>query len=266
MHNIASGIGEQLREARRARGIQLEAVEERTRIRGAYLRAIEDEDWDRLPTPVYARAFLRTYAEYLDLDPEPILEQYDAAHEREDEPAAEPVRQIKIDDQRGARLPRRPADGQWMRWAIGGGAVAAVLGILLVLGLTGGDEEGGGGREARAGSGAGKESAAGSKPDQSSPAPPPSSAVVRLTATGSVWVCLVDAKGNALVEGVTLPPGEEEGPFKGESFDVTFGNGQVEMEANDETVPIPPTANPLGYRVTPDGARELDSSERPTCT
>jgi Helix-turn-helix domain/RodZ C-terminal domain len=224
---------------------------------------MEEENWELLPGSAYARAFLRTYAEYLDLDADAILEQYDGAEEsREPEPAGEPVRQIAIDDRPGRE--RRPADGGRVRWAIGAVAAAAVLGVLLVLGLTGGDEEGGGGRETRAGSGSGKESAAGSKPERSSPAPPPS-AVVRLTATGSVWVCLVNANGQALVDSVTLTAGQEEGPFKGDSFDVTFGNGQVEMEANDKPVSIPPAANPLGYRVTPDGTRELDPSARPTC-
>jgi cytoskeletal protein RodZ len=260
---MASGIGEQLSAARRAQGIELEAVEEQLRIRGRFLRAMEEEDWDRLPTPVYARAFLRTYAEYLDLDAEAIIEQYDAADEsRAAEPAAEPVRQIAIDER---RRPRRAAGAVRRGWLpIAAIAVVAILGIVLVLGLTAGSDKGGDKHATRAGSGPGKKSAAGSKPERSSPAPP-SSAVVRLTATGSVWVCLVNANGQALVDGVTLTAGQEQGPFKGDSFDVTFGNGQVEMKANDESVSIPAAANPLGYRVTPDGARELGESARPTC-
>jgi cytoskeleton protein RodZ len=232
---------------------------------------MEEENWELLPGSAYARAFLRTYAEYLGLDAEAILEQYGGAEEpREPEPAAESVRQIAIDDRRRPGPDRhrhgpdrRASDGARLRWAIAGSAAAAVLGVLLVLGLTGGSDEGG--RAAKAGSGSGKKSAAGSKPERSSPAPPPS-AVVRLTATGSVWVCLVNANGQALVDGVTLTAGQEEGPFKGDSFDVTFGNGQVEMEANDEPVSIPPAANPVGYRVTPEGTRELDEAARPTCT
>jgi Helix-turn-helix domain/RodZ C-terminal domain len=268
IHNrrMASGIGEQLSAARRAQGIELEAVEERLRIRERYLRAIEEEDWDRLPTPVYARAFVRTYAEYLDLDAEAIVEQYDAADEsRAAEPAAEPVRQIAIGERREPPRHRRAAGAVRRGWLpIAAIAVVAILGIVLVLGLTAGSDKGGDKHATRGGSKAGKKSAAGSKPERSSPAPPPS-AIVRLTATGSVWVCLVNANGQALVDGVTLTAGQKEGPFKGDSFDVTFGNGQVEMDANDEPVSIPAAANPLGYRVTPDGARELGESARPTC-
>jgi transcriptional regulator with XRE-family HTH domain len=264
---MASGIGEQLRAARRAQGIKLEAVEERLRIRGRFLRAMEEEQWELLPGAAYARAFLHTYAEYLDLDADAILEQYDGTEESpEPEPAAEPVRQIAIDDRRRPGLDRHPADGRRLRWTIAGVAAAAVLGVLLVLGLTGGSDEGGGRRAAKAGAGSGEGSAKRSKTERTSPQTPPSSVTLRLTATGSVWVCMVNANGRAVVDGVTLPAGEEEGPFRGESFDVTFGNGQVEMEANDEAVSIPAAANPLGYRVTPDGARQLDSSARPTCT
>jgi cytoskeleton protein RodZ len=263
---MASGIGEQLRAARRAQGIELEAVEERLRIRGRFLRAMEEEQWELLPGSAYARAFLLTYAEYLGLDAEAIVEQYQGSRRSEEaEPAAEPVPQIAIGEPREPTRPRRAADAGRGRWLpIAAIAIVAILGIVLVLGLTGGSDEDGGGRESSAGSGPGKGSPDGSKP--ASPAKPPSSVVLRLTATGSVWVCLVDQDGRALVEGVTLPAGEEEGPFRGEAFDVTFGNGQVEMEANDETVPIPPAANPVGYRVTPEGARELDEASRPTCT
>ena len=73
-------------------------------------------------------------------------------------------------------------------------------------------------------------------------------------------------EGEPVVEGVTVPAGEELGPFRGREFDVGLGNGQVEIEANDEPVPIPAAADPLGYRITGSGTRELDAGERPTCT
>jgi transcriptional regulator with XRE-family HTH domain len=56
---VATGIGEQLGAARSARGIELEEVEERTKIRKRYLRAMEEERWNLLPRVAYARAFLR---------------------------------------------------------------------------------------------------------------------------------------------------------------------------------------------------------------
>jgi cytoskeletal protein RodZ len=70
------GIGERLRNAREAKGLSLQAMEGITRIRAVYLQALEDEQFDRLPAPVYAKGFLRTYATSLGLDPEQLMEQY----------------------------------------------------------------------------------------------------------------------------------------------------------------------------------------------
>ena len=41
-----------------------------------YLRALEGEDWDALPSPAYAKGFLRTYAQLLGLDAEALVDEY----------------------------------------------------------------------------------------------------------------------------------------------------------------------------------------------
>ncbi|MBI4301934.1 MAG: helix-turn-helix domain-containing protein [Chloroflexi bacterium] len=66
------GLGEILKEARQRQGLSLDEVSEATKIRLSYLEAIEAEDYDRLPAPVYVRGFLRSYALFLGLDPERI--------------------------------------------------------------------------------------------------------------------------------------------------------------------------------------------------
>jgi cytoskeleton protein RodZ len=70
----STGIGERLRSAREALGLSLEEVEAATRIRRSYLQALEQEAFDRLPGPAYARGFLRAYATHLGLRPEDIPE------------------------------------------------------------------------------------------------------------------------------------------------------------------------------------------------
>lgn len=75
------GIGERLRNAREAKGLSLQAMEGITRIRAIYLQALEDEQFDRLPAPVYAKGFLRTYAGALGLNPEQLMEQYSGGFE-----------------------------------------------------------------------------------------------------------------------------------------------------------------------------------------
>ena len=61
-------IGTTLREARMRARIDITEVETRTKIRAKYLRAIENEEWDLLPGPVYVKSFLRTYGDFLGLD------------------------------------------------------------------------------------------------------------------------------------------------------------------------------------------------------
>jgi len=69
-------IGNTLREARVRRTITLQQVEEDTKIRVKYIQAMENEDFDVMPGATFVKGFLRTYAEYLSLDPEVILDEY----------------------------------------------------------------------------------------------------------------------------------------------------------------------------------------------
>jgi cytoskeleton protein RodZ len=69
-------IGSTLREARVRRNLTLQQVEEDTKIRVKYVQAMENEDFDIMPGPTYVKGFLRTYAEYLGLDPEVIIGEY----------------------------------------------------------------------------------------------------------------------------------------------------------------------------------------------
>ena len=62
-------IGARLEEARTARRLTLEEAERDTRISRRYLEALERGNYEVLPAPVYARGFMRSYADYLGLDP-----------------------------------------------------------------------------------------------------------------------------------------------------------------------------------------------------
>lgn len=71
-------IGTTLRQARERQGITIAVAAESTKIRASYLRALEDETFDRLPGATYARGFLRSYAEYLGLDAQLLVDEYSA--------------------------------------------------------------------------------------------------------------------------------------------------------------------------------------------
>lgn len=78
-----SELGTWLIRAREARGLTLEDAERDTRISRRYLQALEAEQFEVIPAPVYARGFLRSYSQYLGLDPQQVL----ALFPREEDPA-----------------------------------------------------------------------------------------------------------------------------------------------------------------------------------
>ena len=246
------GIGETLREARTAAGIQLDDAERTIRIRVRYLHALENEEWDVLPGDAYARGFLRTYADFLGLDGRALVDEYDrreapAQSERPVEAPFEP--------------PRPPGGGNPTMRRIGWGAIfaAAALALLfIVLGITGGSSKSGGKHRHHHGGGG-----QGSAKTSTTTTPP--EATVSLTPTGTVWVCLVDQSGKPLVNGETLSAGDARGPFKAPEMKLTLGNGEIQIELNGKQVSVPSAANPVGFDLTPQGARPLSAADSPTC-
>jgi cytoskeleton protein RodZ len=73
-------IGSSLREARERRNLSYGQVEADTAIRTRYIRALEDEDFHILPGPTYTKGFLRAYAEYLGLDGQPFVDEFNSRH------------------------------------------------------------------------------------------------------------------------------------------------------------------------------------------
>ena len=77
--DFALGIGTALRDARVTRNLSLAEVSALLRIREAHLEAIELEDFDQLPGNVYAIGFIRTYAQYLELNESDLIMRFKAA-------------------------------------------------------------------------------------------------------------------------------------------------------------------------------------------
>lgn len=70
-------FGHILREARETKGLSVKDVTEKTRISAKYIEALEQGDYDALPSPVHVRGFLRNYARFLGLDAQPLLDRYE---------------------------------------------------------------------------------------------------------------------------------------------------------------------------------------------
>jgi hypothetical protein len=99
-------IGPSLREARIRKGLEIPDVERATRIRGKYLRALEDESFDVLPSQAYIKGFLRSYADFLDLDGRLFVDEYTSRFWVEEEPGTTRSRRIRIREQHHKRAER----------------------------------------------------------------------------------------------------------------------------------------------------------------
>jgi hypothetical protein len=89
------GVGSALRKARLHRGVTIDESSRGTKIRPDYLESLEREEFDVLLGEVYVRAALRTYACYLGLDADKVLQAYSAAEGVDGPPAPEPPGQIR---------------------------------------------------------------------------------------------------------------------------------------------------------------------------
>ncbi|AOZ94287.1 helix-turn-helix domain-containing protein [Paenibacillus crassostreae] len=86
-----SELGQQLREARLEKGMSLDDVQEMTKIRKRYLEAIEVGDYKVLPGNFYVRAFIKTYAETVGLNPDELLEGNEEVKSPQTEGTMEPI-------------------------------------------------------------------------------------------------------------------------------------------------------------------------------
>jgi len=103
-----SELGQQLREARLEKGMSLDDVQEMTKIRKRYLEAIEAGDYKVLPGNFYVRAFIKTYAETVGLNPDELLEGHKEVSLSQPEATMEPVIQ--------KRASNRPPTERNVKW------------------------------------------------------------------------------------------------------------------------------------------------------
>jgi cytoskeletal protein RodZ len=86
-------IGEKLKKRREELGIDLKEVANTLRIHYEYLKWIENNDLEKLPAEVYTRGYIREYARFLNVDPDPLLDEHakSKAEPEEEIPAVPPA-------------------------------------------------------------------------------------------------------------------------------------------------------------------------------
>ena len=118
-----SGIGEQLRKAREAKGLSISDIEKATKIQSRYLEAIENNDFDKLPGDFYVRAFIRQYAQIVGLDGKELLSQYqgEVANEVTSEvsqPEESPAQEVHEEAHEEEPAPVEPAENKPARISV----------------------------------------------------------------------------------------------------------------------------------------------------
>jgi hypothetical protein len=128
-------IGNSLREARLRQNVDLTDAELATKVRSKYLRALEQEQFELLPAQTYVKGFLRTYAEYLGLDGQLYVDEFNSRYvSGEDESPYRPRRSSA-----GRRAPRRN-ESNAVVWTLAGIAVVTAL-VIAAWRFGGGDEQ-----------------------------------------------------------------------------------------------------------------------------
>jgi cytoskeletal protein RodZ len=241
---MSVNIGDTLRIARVSHGIILEEVERATHVKYKYLVAIESNEFGEIPALAYVRAYVRKYAEFIGLDPEPLLEAIQSTV-----PA---TYKLELDAE---RVPTPPVNAflkrrnPWQRilWI----GIGVVVGLILILLLINWLVPSVPSAQTPSASSIQSNNSSPSEPSQSptgSPKPTesvsPSSQAgpeieFRVTAVEGGFVTVV-VDGKSQFEG-TMEAGQK-GTWRGSSFRLTFDDPakyKLEIAGAEISVPLP---------------------------
>ena len=119
-----SSIGHLLQEARNKKAISLEEVHFRTKIHPRVLQLLEADKFEKLPSPVFVKSFLKSYAEFLEINPQDIVN----AYEKEGAPEPSQTLYIRSAAEREKRTPLTFDKSLWV-------VPALILALLIGGGL-----------------------------------------------------------------------------------------------------------------------------------
>lgn len=240
-------FGPTLAAARTAVGRSVEDVAETTRIQSAYIRALEDEDWSRVPEGVIGRGFVRLLSRELDLSPDKLIGLY---KESRGEGNEKPSHAIPKSDW---HIAFKNEGAQLSRYMLTAAAALIILGALSALGLwsyqrlTPKDDPSDAQESSSAPTPEKEPLAAAlsgpSEPGEANPAAPaeailPDVLDLKIQAVERVWVRVVsDGRGK---REQMLDPGESKSFEAKNNFAVRLGNaGSVRIYWNGELLKVP---------------------------
>jgi transcriptional regulator with XRE-family HTH domain len=226
-------VGAELRRAREAAGLSLQAVADRTKVRPGILTAIEEDAHDRLPALTYTIGFVKAYARTVGLDPVAAAERY-----RRESRKGEPVPTLVDVEPLEAR--RLPSPGLII------GSLAVVVGALVLLAAWGlgsftgplPDEP-----VAPPVAATGETPGVAGAPVPTAPVLAPAEGPVRLTAKDDVWIRISDPAGGPRFFEGTLVKGQSLEVPQGRSLVLRAGRAGA-LEVRVGNMLLPPLGGP----------------------
>ena len=259
--------------------IDIADVETATKIRAKYLRALENEEFGLLPGPTFVKTFLRTYAEYLGLDAQLLVEEYRVQYEPRGEEVAPIAAAPPSSRRRGGGARAAGGGGRRGVGPPGPGAVFAgifvlLLAVIIVLGLTA-DEKPEDDTGAQTGEQARDESADQRRRERAAArkrraaakrrrerAAAKRSVSLRLVPSSPVYACVVDGSGKQLFGGNLSEPQN----FRSKRIRINLGRPDVRVTINKKRLNIPSGSDPVGYDLRAGRKpRPIPLGQRPNC-
>ncbi len=265
--------------------IDISEVESATKIRAKYLRALENEEWDLLPGPVYVKSFLKTYGDFLGLDSRLLIDEFKRRYER---PADNELRAIASTARERDRRTSTP--GALSRLLLSPRSVigVALLVIVAALYVIGSHNPGkslhtsspitpattGGAsphrrqphhhhRRASTGTGSRKHTSTSASTTTSGGQPTTSTgtgttpagttdASLAIVPTATVWICVVNQSGTPLITATDYSPGQTIPTLSAPEILVTLGNTSATLTADGKPYPIS-GGQVTNLKITPQG-------------
>ena len=241
--------------------IDISEVEVRTKIRAKYLRAIENEEWDMLPGPIYVKSFLRTYSDFLGLDSRMLIDEYRRRFER---PSEDPAPITTLGRRERERRERGPLPPLLPPWAVVGLVLLGIVVLLFVVGLNSNPSPNAGANHS------------GARPPHTTTTPTtttptttttvaPATVTLSITPTSRVYICMANQTGKLLIPGVTYDPGQTVPTKTASRLLLTLGNSSVTMKAGFGSIHVAPSAVPINLTIGPTSYHPLPVAQAPKC-
>jgi len=125
-------LGQYLSSARELKGFDLHDAAQQTRISIQYLKALEQEDFAKLPGEVFVRGFLKNYAKFLGIPEQEVLAKYGELRHAATGPIAAVPQPVAVEQASAQQAREKPSKISLEPWLWGAVIFISILGFLFM--------------------------------------------------------------------------------------------------------------------------------------